>query len=109
MSKPVMDPKPSNHLKSWREFRGLTQEELAAKVGTTAAVISLLENGQRGLSATWLQRFAPHLQVSPGFLLDHSPGDLAADMLEAWASVPKKDQARALAALRQYSARSSGN
>ncbi len=97
-----------NNLKAWREFRGLTQEELAAKVGTTAAVISLLENGQRGLSANWLQRFAPHLNVSPGFLLDHSPGDLTADMLEAWAGVPKEYQGRALEALRRYSTEKTG-
>ncbi|MEO1552675.1 MAG: helix-turn-helix transcriptional regulator [Pseudomonadota bacterium] len=91
-----------NNLRAWREFRKLTQEELAEKVGTTAAVISLLENGQRGLSATWLHRFAPHLRVSPGFLLDHSPGDLTTDMLEAWASVPAADQGKALAALQRY-------
>ncbi|MEL7032581.1 MAG: helix-turn-helix transcriptional regulator [Pseudomonadota bacterium] len=99
----------ANNLKAWREFRNLTQEDLAEKVGTTAAVISLLENGQRGLSATWLHRFAPHLQVSPGFLLDHGPGDLTTDMLEAWASVPKADQNKALAALRQYSADKTGS
>mgnify|MGYP001796400334 FL=1 len=94
-----------NNLRAWREFRNLTQEELAELVGTTAAVISLLENGQRGLSATWLRRFAPHLQVSPGFLLDHAPGDLNTDMLEIWASVPEADQSKVLATLKQYSAR----
>lgn len=99
----MTDQTSPNHLKAWREFRQLTQEELAAKVGTTAAVISLLENGQRGLSAAWLTRFAPHLQVSPGFLLDHSPGDLTTDILKAWASIPKEHQPKALAALRQYS------
>ena len=105
MTRPIV----SNNLRAWREFRKLTQEELAEKVGTTAAVISLLENGQRGLSATWLHRFAPHLQVSPGFLLDHTPGDLTTDMLEAWASVPKADQDKALAALKQYAANKTGS
>jgi len=102
-------PKSQNNLRAWREFRQMTQEDLAAKAGTTAAVISLLENGQRGLSASWLQRFAPHLQVSPGFLLDYSPGDLTTDMLEAWASVPKHQQSHALAALREYSAKKTGS
>lgn len=101
-------PKTLNNLRAWREFRKLTQEELAEKVGTTAAVISLLENGQRGLSATWLHRFAPHLQVSAGFLLDHSPGDLTTDILQAWASVPEADQDKALAALRKYSSVKTG-
>ncbi|MEO1188333.1 MAG: helix-turn-helix transcriptional regulator [Pseudomonadota bacterium] len=105
MTKPIV----ANHLKAWREFRNLTQEDLAEKVGTTAAVISLLENGQRGLSATWLHRFAPHLHVSPGFLLDHSPGDLTADMLQAWATIPKADQNEALAALRRYAEDKTGS
>ncbi|MEL7107872.1 MAG: helix-turn-helix transcriptional regulator [Pseudomonadota bacterium] len=100
---------PKNNLRAWREFRDLTQEELAAKVGTTAAVISLLENGQRGLSASWLQRFAPHLQVSPGFLLDHVPGDLTTDMLEIWANVPQEDQSKIIATLKQYSKRQTGS
>ena len=108
-----MSPMPKanvqNNLRAWREFRNLTQEELAERVGTTAAVISLLENGQRGLSAAWLHRFAPHLDVSPGFLLDHGPGDLTTDMLEAWASVPKADQSKVLAAIRQYSAAKTGS
>ncbi len=98
-----------NNLRAWREFRHLTQEELAERVGTTAAVISLLENGQRGLSAAWLHRFAPHLGVSPGFLLDHGPGDLTTDMLEAWANVPEADQGKALAALRRYTAAKTGS
>lgn len=100
---------PKNNLRAWREFRELTQEELAAKVGTTAAVISLLENGQRGLSANWLRRFAPHLQVSPGFLLDHAPGDLTTDMLEIWASVPEEDQGKVIATLKRYSTRQTGS
>ena len=101
--------KTHNHLKAWREFRQLTQEGLDAKVGTTAAVISLLENGQRGLSATWLRRFAPHLNVSPGYLLDHSPSDLTTDILDTWANIPEEHQSEALAALKRYSADRTGS
>lgn len=95
--------RPGNNLRAWREFRSLTQQQLAEKIGTTAAVISLLENGQRGLTATWLNRLAPQLQVTPGFLLDHDPGDLTADILEAWAKVPENRRVQALSALREFS------
>ena len=105
----MADSPPKNNLRAWREFRELTQQELAAKVGTTAAVISLLENGQRGLSASWLKRLAPHLKVSTGFLLDHSPGDLTSDILEAWASVPQESRGQALEALRGYSEKRTGS
>lgn len=105
----MTDQNSHNNLRAWREFRQLTQEELANKVGTTAAVISLLENGQRGLSAAWLTRFAPHLKVSPGFLLDHSPGDLTTDILNTWASIPEEHQSEALAVLQRYSADRTGS
>lgn len=95
--------RPGNNLRAWREFRSLTQQQLAEKIGTTAAVISLLENGQRGLTATWLNRLAPQLQVTPGFLLDHDPGDLTTDILEAWAKVPENRRVQALSALREFS------
>lgn len=94
---------PTNHLRAWREFRGFTQESLASNVGTTAAVISLLENGQRGLSASWLERLSRPLQTSPGFLLDHHPGDLTAELLDLWASIPIENQPKAIKALRSLS------
>ena len=94
---------PSNYLKAWREFRGLTQENLASSVGTTAAVVSLLENGQRGLSASWLDRLSRPLQTSPGFLLDHHPSDLTAELLDLWASIPTENQPKAIKALRSLS------
>ena len=73
-----------NHLKAWRDFRDLTQAELAAKVGTNANMIGYLESGERGLSAKWLRRLADALQITPGHLLDHDPRDLPNDILEIW-------------------------
>src|SRR5687768_13320117 len=70
-----------NHLKAWREFRRMTQEELAEKVGTTGSVISMLESGNRGLSDKWLRKLAPALNTSPGHLLDHDPNDLPTDII----------------------------
>ena len=83
-------------LRAWREFRKLTQAELAERVGTTTAVISHLETEKRGLSAKWLYRLAPALGTRPGFLLDHDPSELSSDVLEIWASIPeeRRDQAR---------------
>lgn len=73
-----------NHLKAWRDFRGLTQAELADKVDTNANMIGYLENGARGLSAKWLRRLADALQITPGHLLDHDPNDIPSDILEIW-------------------------
>lgn len=74
-----------NFLRVWRLHREMTLEQLAEKVGTTAGVVSLLETGERGLSAKWLRRLAPVFDTTPGHLLDHDPTEVSADVLHIWA------------------------
>lgn len=90
----------ANHLKAWREFRGLTQEQLAEKVGTSGSVISLLESGGRKLSPKWLRQIAPHLSTTPGMLLEHDPADIPADVLDAWSAIPEAKRPDAMAMLK---------
>lgn len=73
-----------NYLRAWREFMRMTQEELAAACDppTTGSVISLLEEGERGLSLKWLRRLAPALKTRPGFLADFNPNDVDTRTLE---------------------------
>src|SRR3954468_17341916 len=97
---PTMDS--SNHLKAWREFRRMTQGGLAAAIGTTGSVISLLESGDRRLSDKWLCRLAPALGTTPGHLLDHDPEDLPTDLLEIWASIPEDRKAQAMEVLSTF-------
>lgn len=89
----------SNHLGAWRQFRHLTQQELAERVGTTKAVISNLETGVRGLSDKWLRRLAPALETTPGFLLDYNPNDLDTQFIEAALAVPQDRRDQVLAIL----------
>jgi len=77
-----------NHLRAWREHRGLSQAQLAAMVGTEGSVISLLESGDRALSNKWLRRLAPALETTPGLLLDYEPTDVDLAMLETFAALP---------------------
>lgn len=81
-----------NHLKAWRDYRKLTQAELAAEVGTNANMIGYLESGERGLSAKWLRRLAPALRITPGFLLDHDPNDLSEDLIETWTTADERQK-----------------
>jgi transcriptional regulator with XRE-family HTH domain len=96
----------ANHLRAWREHRGLSQEELAAQADTAGNVISLLESGERRLSEKWLRRLAPALGTTPGLLLDHSPHDLDAELIEAALAVPKAHRLQALQILRTFAATS---
>lgn len=92
----------ANHLRAWREFRQLTQEQLADRVGTAGNVIGLLESGERGLSHKWLLKLAPALGTTPGFLLDHDPYDLDTSFLDAALSVPAESRPQVLAILETF-------
>lgn len=92
-----------NYLRAWREYREMTQEELAEKVGTTANMIHYLETGERGLSAKWLRRLAPALKTTPGHLLEHDPKRLPADILDIWAGIDERDRRTAIRMLESLS------
>jgi transcriptional regulator with XRE-family HTH domain len=94
--------KEANHLRAWRERARLSQEQLAEAVGTTGAVISLLESGDRGLSAKWLRRLAPVLGTTPGFLLDYQPDDIDPAFLDVAREIPADQKDQALRVLRSF-------
>lgn len=81
-----------NFLRAWRDFRGMTQDELAAAVGTNQNMIAYLETGERGLSAKWLRRLAPALRTQPGFLLEHDPNTLPTDIVEIWINANEQER-----------------
>ena len=81
-----------NYLRAWRTFKKLTQEQLAEAVGTNANMIQYLETGERGLSAKWLRRLAPALDITPGLLLDHDPSELDSDVIEIWTHASAREK-----------------
>lgn len=56
-------------LKKFRLEQGLTQMELAKRVGTSQAQIFRLENSERKLTVEWAERLATALSTSARFLL----------------------------------------
>lgn len=76
----------------------MTQEELAnaCEPKTTGSVISLLEDGERGLSLKWLRRLAPPLRTRAGWLADINPLEADTLTLELAERVPddKREQVR---------------
>ncbi len=91
-----------NHLRAWREFRKMSQEEVADRVGTAKGVISLLENGKRPLSDKWLHKLAAVLDTRPGHLLDLDPSEIDNDIIDIWAHIGKDDRAQAVNILRTF-------
>jgi len=90
----------TNHLRAWREFRRMTQEQLAEKIGTAGNVIGLLESGERQLSPKWLHKLAPALKTRAGFLLEFDPRDADLEVLEAIVALPADQKPQAVRVLR---------
>ncbi len=57
-------------IRHFRRERGLTQTELAVRLGTTAATVSRLETADMTVSTDWLERIATVLGVDAMALID---------------------------------------
>jgi phage repressor protein C with HTH and peptisase S24 domain len=60
---------PKNRIAELRQARGLSQEELAKRAGTTNQQVGRLEVGARRLTVEWMNRLAKSLGVAPAELL----------------------------------------
>ena len=61
--------KQQNNLKSWRIKRGLTQAQLAEKIGTKQPRIADYENHHLGMSVTTLIELCKALRVSAHYII----------------------------------------
>jgi transcriptional regulator with XRE-family HTH domain len=99
-----MENADKNYLRQWREFRKMSQDDLAEKAETTKSVISLLENEKRPLSSKWLRRFAVILETQPGHILDVDPNEIDNNIIDIWATLSKTDRQQAAKILRTFKA-----
>ncbi|MEZ4863425.1 MAG: helix-turn-helix transcriptional regulator [Caldilineaceae bacterium] len=61
-----------NPIRVWREYRALTQQQLAEKIGISKPYLSQLESGKRKGTTDMLKTIAEALQVSIEELVDFS-------------------------------------
>lgn len=86
---------PSNHIRTLREDRGLTQEQLAEKTGTTNQQIGRLENGERRLTWEWMQRIADALECHPMDLVEEAASVETSEerkLLNTYRSLPPQER-----------------
>ena len=62
-------------IKQWREFRNLTQDQLAERLETSKASISRIETGQQAYTQDFLEACAEALRTDPASLLMRDPTD----------------------------------
>lgn len=62
-------------IKAWRLHRGLTQQEVADRLGTSKQSISRIEGGQQTYTQESLEGLATILDCSPADLISRDPND----------------------------------
>jgi transcriptional regulator with XRE-family HTH domain len=79
-------------LTEWREYRRLTQKQLAERLGTTDMTVSRWERGKALLNTAVLEAVAEALGMEPGDIYRH-PDTPSADALLRDQSPEIRDQA----------------
>jgi len=69
----MMPNKDRVYLREWRLAKGLTQPELAKRIGTVKSEISRLEKGSRRMTLDWMSRAAKAMGVSVEDLMTLPP------------------------------------
>ena len=81
-------------LKKAREYRGLSQDEVARHIGISRSAISLMESGTRRVSAAELSQLAGLYKATMESLTGHGSGDTetVSMVARATADLSEKDQ-----------------
>jgi transcriptional regulator with XRE-family HTH domain len=82
---PPAQRRSRHFVRAWRKYRGLTQEQLADRIGVSGSNISLLESGKQNYTQRILEELALALGTSPASLLAEDP----ADQTGAWQIMEK--------------------
>lgn len=66
---------PAHYIRRWREFRDISQEDLAAAIGRERSYVSRIENGQRKYDQPFLEETARVLRCEVAELIARDPDD----------------------------------
>lgn len=92
-------PAPRQHFRAWRKHRGLTQDQLAERIGINRSYLTKIERGDRRWDQHFLEAAAPALDCTVEDLLVRDP-EATAELAALWASLSRADQVQAIAVLR---------
>jgi transcriptional regulator with XRE-family HTH domain len=87
------------YIREWRQYRALTLEKLAERIGITHGALSKIERGIRPYSQALLEALAEELGTDPASLLMRNPAD-PEGIWSIWEQVPPSDRARAIDVLK---------
>lgn len=89
-------------IKAWREHRGLSQEQLAERIGVTHGAVSQLERGLVNYTQPMLEALADALDCEPADLIMRDPNASIWSVMDVLKTAPEPEQRRIVAIIDAY-------
>lgn len=83
--------KARHYIREWRKYRGLTQEQLAERIGVTHGALSQLERGIINYTQPTLEILAEALSCEPADLIMRDPSSEVWTIYDTLKSLPERD------------------
>ena len=93
-----MNERPRQFIKQWRKYRGLTQEQLAERIGIARSYLTKIERGTRRYDQPFLEAAAYALRCDPGDIIMRDP--TSDSIWSIWEQLGPAERLQAIAVLR---------
>lgn len=91
--------KQRHFFREWRKHRGLTQEQLAERIGIARSYLTKIERGDRRYDQYFLEAAADALRCDPGDLITRNPLD-PEGIWSIWDQLKPSERIQAVAVLK---------
>jgi transcriptional regulator with XRE-family HTH domain len=95
------------YFKEWRKHRGLTQEQLAERIGIARSYLTKIERGDRRYDQPFLEAAADALRCSPADLIMRDPTD-PEGIWSVWDGLTPPERIRAVAVIKAMKGEGTG-
>ena len=103
----AMNGEPRHFFKQWRKHRGLTQEQLAERIGIARSYLTKIERGTRRYDQPFLEAAAYALRCDPGDLIMRRPPS-AETIWSIWETLTPPERLQAEAVIKAIRATRAG-
>ena len=94
-----MNRQPRHFIRQWRKHRGLTQEQLAERIGIARSYLTKIERGDRRYDQPFLEAAADALRCEPADLIVRDP-TAPEGIWSIWEQLTPTERVQAVAVLR---------
>ncbi len=88
-----------HYIKAWRKYRGLTQEQLAERIGIARSYLTKIERGTRRYDQPFLEAAAEALRCGPGDIITRDPSE-PEGIWSIWDTLSPHQRQQAVAVIR---------